>query len=244
VGCRCQVCTSSDPRDQRSRHAALLSWEDGTRILIDTPPDLRLQLLRAGVDRLDAVWLTHAHADHVHGIDDLRVFSLKLRQSVPAYASARTRSILERRFAYIFDPSVPPDAGTSPPEISLRTITAGQAELIGGKSILPLEARHGSVDVLGFRVGRLGYLTDVKQLPDATVQAITEVDVLVLNALWWGDPHPTHLNVEEALAIVERVRPGRTYLTHLTHRVSQEELSARLPAGVFAAYDGLTIELQ
>jgi phosphoribosyl 1,2-cyclic phosphate phosphodiesterase len=237
------VCTSSDPRDRRTRHAALLSWEDGTRILIDTPPELRLQLVREGVDRLDAVWLTHAHADHVHGIDDLRVFSLKHRRSIPAYASTGTRSTLERRFAYIFDPSAPADVGTSPPEISLRTIAPGQEERIAGKPLLPLHARHGSVDVLGFRVGGLGYLTDAKELPDATLNAVANAEVLVLNALWWGDPHPTHLNIEEALAVVERVRPARTYLTHLTHRVSHEGLSGRLPPGVFAAYDGLSVDV-
>jgi phosphoribosyl 1,2-cyclic phosphate phosphodiesterase len=237
------VCTSLDPRDQRTRHAALLSWEDGTRILIDTPPELRLQLLRERVEGLDAVWLTHAHADHVHGIDDLRVFSLRGRRSVPAYASLRARSTLERRFDYIFDPAVPPDAGTSPPEISLRTIAAGREERIAGKLFLPLEARHGAVEVLGFRVGGLGYLTDAKQLSEATLEAIIKVEVLVLNALWWGDPHPTHLNVEEALAVVEQVRPGRTYLTHLTHRVSHEGLSSGLPSGVFVAYDGLTVDV-
>ena len=136
-----------------------------------------------------------------------------------------------------------PDAGTSPPDISLHTIEPGRVEQIAGKAFLPLEARHGSIEVLGFRVGGLGYLTDAKHLTDATVDAISEVDVLVLNALWWGDPHPTHLNVEEALAIVERARPGRTYLTHLTHRVSQEALSSALPGGVFVAYDGLTVDV-
>jgi phosphoribosyl 1,2-cyclic phosphate phosphodiesterase len=243
IGCRCPVCTSTDPRDSRTRHAALLSWNDGRRVLVDTPPEIRLQLVRAGVERVDAVWFTHLHADHLHGIDDLRIFSLRTGHSVPAYASEDAKKVLERRFEYIFDPSMQPEAGSSKPEVSLHTVHAGEAEEIAGERFMPLEVRHGSLRVLGFRVGNLGYITDAKDLPPETLAALEGLDVLVLNALWWGNPHPTHFNVEEALEVAERLGPSRTFLTHLTHRVSHEELARRLPAGVVAAYDGLSIEI-
>lgn len=210
---------------------------------MDTPPELRLQLVRERVDHVDAVWFTHLHADHLHGIDDLRIFSLRSGRSVPAYASADAREVLERRFEYIFDPAMRPEAGSSKPQISLSTVHPGQPEDIAGVSFLPLEVRHGSMRVLGFRVGGLGYITDAKGLPEETLEALRGVDVLVLNALWWGNPHPTHFNVEEALEVAEQLGPGRTYLTHLTHRVSHEDLTERLPPGILPAYDGLSIRI-
>jgi phosphoribosyl 1,2-cyclic phosphate phosphodiesterase len=243
VGCRCPVCTSSDPRDRRTRHGALLSWDDGRRVLVDTPPELRIQLVREGVERVDAVWFTHLHADHLHGIDDLRIFSLRGGHGVPAYASEDARKVLERRFDYIFDPSMQPEAGSSKPQVALNTIRPGEEVEVAGERFTPLEVRHGSLRVLGFRVNGLGYITDAKGLPPETLAALEGVDVLVLNSLWWGNPHPTHLNVEEALEISARLRPSRTFLTHLTHRVSHEEMAAKLPPGVVAAYDGLSIEM-
>ncbi len=243
VGCGCEVCSSNDPRDRRGRHAALLSWGDGGSVLVDTPPELRLQLLREGVDAIDAVWFTHVHADHLHGIDDLRIFSLRSRRSVPGFASMETQAVLTRRFDYIFDPSVRPDAGSSKPQIALHPLEPGQPVKLAGREFVPLELPHGSVTVLGFRVGGLGYVTDAKQLPPKTLTALEGVEVLVLNALWWGNPHPTHFNVEEALETAERLGAQKTFLTHLTHRVSHREMAERLPDRVFAAYDGLTVEI-
>lgn len=243
VGCRCSVCTSTDPRDRRTRHAALVSWDDGRRILVDTPPELRLQLVREGVETVDAVWFTHLHADHLHGIDDLRIFSLRSGHSVPGYASEDARRVLERRFDYIFDPSMQPDAGSSKPQVSLHTVRAGEPVEIAGELFEPLEVRHGSLRVLGFRVGNLGYITDAKGLPPETLTALEGVEVLVLNALWWGNPHPSHFNVEEALGVSERIGPERTFLTHLTHRVAHEDLAGRLPPGIVPAYDGLSVEI-
>ncbi len=153
VGCQCEVCLSEDPRDRRTRHAALISWDDGRTVLVDTPPELRLQLVREGVTRVDAVWFTHLHADHLHGIDDLRIFSLRNQETVPAFASQDSRAVLERRFDYIFDASVRPDAGSSKPQISLHTLHAGRPETVVGERFLPLEVPHGSLRVLGFRVG-------------------------------------------------------------------------------------------
>lgn len=243
IGCRCAVCTSKDPRDHRTRHAALLSWDDGRSVLVDTPPELRLQLIREGVERVDAVWYTHLHADHLHGIDDLRIFSLRSRRSVEAYASEDAKAVLTRRFDYIFNPSLRPGQASSKPEICLRTLRAGEIRRIAGADFLPLEAVHGSLRVLGFRLGVLGYLTDAKELPVETFAALSGVDILVLNALWWGNPHPTHLNVEEAVETARQIGARQTYLTHLTHRVPHAELDARLPEGISPAYDGLRIEL-
>jgi len=244
LGCRCDVCTSTDPRDCRTRHGAFLSWEDGARVLVDTPPELRLQLVREGIDRIDAVWFTHLHADHLHGIDDLRIFSMRGKGSVPAFVSAETRASLQERFGYIFDPSIRPDPGSSKPQVELHTLEGGQAAQVAGHRFLPLEVPHGSVRVFGFRTGNLGYITDAKSVPPDAIDSLAGVQVLVLNALWWGDPHPTHFNIEEALAVAADVGAERTFLTHLTHRTSHRELDRTLPSGVRAAYDGLTIDIE
>jgi phosphoribosyl 1,2-cyclic phosphate phosphodiesterase len=200
--------------------------------------------VREGIDGVDAVWFTHLHADHLHGIDDLRIFSMRAKGSVPAFVSAETRASLEERFGYIFDPLVRLDPGSSKPKIELRTLEAGRAALVAGHRFLPLEVPHGSVRVLGFRTGNLGYITDAKDVPPTAMEALAGVQVLVLNALWWGDPHPTHFNIEEALAVAATVGAERTFLTHLTHRTSHLELDGTLPPGVQAAFDGLTIEVE
>jgi phosphoribosyl 1,2-cyclic phosphate phosphodiesterase len=238
------VCTSPDPRDRRLRHAALLRWEDGRAVLVDTPPELRLQLLRERVRRVDAVWFTHVHADHLHGIDDLRVYSMRGRRSIPGYASEEARSVIERRFDYIFDEGVRADLGSSKPQISLTSVGAGRAETIADESFIPLEVPHGSIKVMGFRVGGLGYVTDAKRIPPESKAHLEGVRVLVLNALWWGDPHPTHFNVEEAVETARAVGAERTFLTHLTHRVAHEDLARRLPERIYPAYDGLTVDVE
>ena len=242
IGCGCEVCTSADPRDRRMRHAALLE-EDGRALLVDTPPELRLQLVAAGVRRVDAVWYTHCHADHVHGVDDLRVFSERDRRPLPAYASEQDAAILASRFAYVFDSSIRPLEGTSKPEVELHYFRAYEPVEVAGFPMLPLPVPHGPVRVHGFRVGGLGYVTDAKLLPPATEEALRGVRVLVLNALWFGTPHPTHFSVEEACETAARLGAGRTYLTHLSHRTGHAELERRLPEGVFAAYDGLVVEV-
>ncbi len=243
VGCDCRVCTSTDPRDHRTRHGALLE-ADGGRLLIDTPPELRLQLLRAGIDRVDAVWYTHAHADHLHGIDDLRIFSLRGRGDLPAYISDDARPALLQRFDYIFDPEEIPLPGTSKPGIHLRSLHPYRPIELVGETFVPLPVPHGTFTPLGFRVGGLGYITDAKRLPSETSEVLQGVRVLVLNALWYGDPHPTHFNVEEALKVAEGIGAERTYLVHLTHRLSHRELLERLPPGVRPAHDGLTVTLE
>jgi len=243
VGCSCKVCTSPDARDRRYRHGALISWEDGRTVLVDTPPELRLQLLAAAVERIDAVWFTHVHADHLHGIDDLRVFSIREGRRVEGFAAAEARETMERRFDYIFGQDARPQPGSTKPQISLTTLVPGRAEIVAGEQFLPIEVPHGPAKVLGFRVGDLGYVTDAKRLPPEAVAQLQGVRVLVLNALWWGDPHPTHLNIEEAIETARRVGAPRTYLTHLTHRVGHAKLAGQLPRGIFPAHDRLTVSV-
>ncbi|HET7321849.1 MAG TPA: MBL fold metallo-hydrolase [Longimicrobiaceae bacterium] len=242
VGCPCEVCHSSDPRDRRTRHGAVLE-EDGRRLLVDTPPELRLQLLRQGITDVDAVWYTHCHADHTHGVDDLRIFSVRHERALPVFAGEDCVQTLASKFDYVFDAALRPLAGTSKPEAELHAFHAFEPVEAAGFELTPLPVPHGKVEVYGFRTGALGYITDAKRLPERTLEALRGVRVLVLNALWFSQPHPTHLTIEEAVAAAREVGAERTYLTHLTHEVSHRELEERLPAGILPAYDGLTVEV-
>lgn len=242
VGCPCATCASEDPRDKRMRHGALLE-EDGRRLLIDTPPELRLQLLRAEVADIDAVWYTHYHADHTHGVDDLRVFSVLTGKPFVVYGSRPCVDKLRTKFDYVFDQLMKPIEGTTKPEGELRVLEAYQEVEIAGFRITPLPVPHGDVQAFGFRVGDLGYITDAKLLPEATRERLEGVKTLVLNALWFGLEHPTHFNVEEAVEAALEVGAERTYLTHISHLAAHRELEERLPDGIAPAYDGLIIDL-
>lgn len=242
LGCSCATCTSSDPRDRRFRHGAVL--EDRDRfLLIDAPPELRLALLAAHVTHVDAVWITHCHADHVHGIDDLRAFTVHPPRRLEMWAPPECADILRTRFDYIFDDDMLPEAGTSRPELALRELPADGPIDIAGFEMMPVPVSHGRISPIGFRCGSLGYVTDAKTIPAASRARLEGVRTLVLNALWYGDPHPTHLNVEEAIELARAIGAQRTYLTHLTHRVRHDELAARLPAGIEPAWDGLVIDI-
>lgn len=240
IGCSCAACTSEDPRDCRWRHGALLSADAGAAtVLIDTPPELRLQLLAAQVTRLDAVWFTHAHADHTHGIDDLRVFS---RATLPAFADPAAAAVLRQKFAYIFDERYHPIGG---PKVNLRLheFEPGREIDVRGIPMTPLAFPHGDVETFGFRAGKLGYVTDAKRVPAAARAVLEGVSVLVLNALWSGKSHPTHMTIEEAVQTAREIGAERTYLTHLTHRVVHAQTEAALPPDVRLAYDGLVLEI-
>jgi phosphoribosyl 1,2-cyclic phosphate phosphodiesterase len=216
---------------------------DSSALLIDTPPELRLQLLNAGISEVGAVLLTHMHADHLHGIDDLRVFNMRGGTPVVLYVAEEFASTLRIRFDYIFDEGIKPDPGASAPEIELRTFAAGDELDIAGLRLTPLVFPHGRMNSYGFRCGSLGVIVDGKSIPDTARAALQGIDTLVINALWWGNPHPTHFNVEEAIAAAQSVGARRTYLTHMTHRLDYEELKAQLPAGIEPAYDGLVVEI-
>lgn len=242
IGCGCATCTSPNPRDRRTRHGAVLE-EGGRRVLIDTPPELRLQLVEAGIGSVDAVWYTHCHADHVHGVDDLRAFSIRRSELLMVYGSESCVETLRNRFDYVFDASIRPLEGTTKPEARLAAVRPYEPTEVAGFTLIPLPVPHGQVEAFGFRVGDLGYITDAKRLPERTRAALEGVRVLVLNALWYGNPHPTHFTVEEATEVARELGAERTFLTHLSHRVRHAELEARLPPGVFPAYDGLVVDL-
>lgn len=235
VGCTCPVCTSTDPRDNRTR-ASLLVEQNGRYILVDTSTDLRIQAVREKIPRVDAVLFTHAHADHIHGIDDLRGFHFHHRQIVPCYGSRQTLADINGKFGYIF-------TGRSehgyhqlldPHEID------GAFELFGMR-IMPIPLLHGSMPSTGFRFGNCAYLTDCSRIPESSLPLLTGLDILIIDGLR-HTPHPHHFNIDQAIRVAETIAPGQTYITHLTHEISQRE-EEDLPENIHYAYDGLSFSL-
>jgi phosphoribosyl 1,2-cyclic phosphate phosphodiesterase len=242
IGCHCAVCRSPDPRDRRSRVGAIVETDRGTRLLVDAPPELRLQLITSGIDRIDAILFTHEHADHVQGLDDVRAFTVRRDAPLPMYGSAETLAGIAKRFPYIFDDRVRPLPGTSKPEGRLRTVNDGETIQIGDADVTALALPHGAVTVMGYRVGPLGYITDAKSVPEPVIERLRGVRVLVLNALFRTE-HPTHLSIPEALRVAATVGAERTFLTHLTHENFHADLEAELPRGVAPAFDGLVVKV-
>jgi phosphoribosyl 1,2-cyclic phosphate phosphodiesterase len=242
IGCTCRVCRSPDPRDRRTRVGAVVETGMGTRILIDTPPELRLQLLTVGIDSVDAVLYTHDHADHIHGIDDLRAVTVRRDAPLPMYGSADVLGRLASRFPYIFDQSLLPLPGTSKPEGDARPISDGDSVSIGDTQVTAIALPHGKITVFAYRVGALAYITDAKSVPAGVIQRLRGVSVLVVNALFHKE-HPTHLSFSEALRVAADVGAERTYLTHLTHESFHADLEAELPPGVSPAFDGLVVTI-
>jgi phosphoribosyl 1,2-cyclic phosphate phosphodiesterase len=242
IGCGCAVCHSRDPRDKRSRVSALVETEQGVRLLIDTAPELRLQLLAAGIDRVDAVIYTHDHADHTHGVDDIRAISMRRDAPLEMYGPADALERLARRFPYIFDDSIRALPGTAKPEGRAIGLNDREMVQIAGVDVLPIAVPHGPVSVFAYRIGPLAYVTDAKIISDEVVSALKGVSVLVLNALF-RTYHPTHLSIPEAVRIAQAVGAERTFLTHLTHDNFHADLEAELPSGIAPAFDGLTIRI-
>jgi phosphoribosyl 1,2-cyclic phosphate phosphodiesterase len=235
-GCRCAVCASADPRDQRTRCSALVTWRD-RHILLDTATDLRQQALREKLSHIDAVLFTHTHADHVHGIDDLRTFSRSDRPPLPVFAAAESLATLRRVFAYIF--SEPAQPGYRP---NLAAWTVAGPFLLFGLPVQPVALPHGTGTSLGYRLGPMAYLTDCSAIPATVERHLQNLDLLIIDALRFR-PHETHFNIAEAIAAARRLGARRTLLTHLSHEVAHARDDRGLPDGFELAYDGQTIHL-
>jgi phosphoribosyl 1,2-cyclic phosphate phosphodiesterase len=235
IGCSCTTCLSTNLKNKRTRCSAAITAPTGEVILIDTGPDLRAQALREGFTRVDAVLYTHTHADHLHGIDDLRAFCQINRKQIPLYAKLDAKEHIASKFAYaIREPSDFWDM----PVLSLNEITQ-PFELFGLK-ITPLNVKHGRSDILGFRINDIAYLTDVSEIPEIVLQSLSNLEYLMLDCLRYK-PHHTHINVEQSLAYAGRIKAKETYLMHMTHEIEYEDLSEKLPKNVLLAYDGLKL---
>ena len=236
IGCHCEVCSSTDPRDKRMRPSVLISQGD-CRVLVDTTPELRLQCVANSIDMIDAVVYTHAHADHIMGLDDVRRFNALKNGPLDVWADEKTHTSLRQCFGYAFkEPS--PDLKVFRPHLVARTIDGPFT--IGPMTWTPVPLLHGSQPILGFRIGRLAYCTDVSEIPESTFELLRDLDVLVLDALQHR-PHSTHFSIGQAIEAARRIGAKRTYFTHIAHAVSHARDDAALPEGIHLAYDGLRV---
>ncbi len=233
-------CDPGEPRNRRLRPSILVEAGE-TRILVDTSPDLREQLLRTGVDRLDAVLYTHAHADHLHGIDDLRAVNRAMGARLPAYADASTLKTIEERFGYVLAPLKHGTSNFYKPCLDLRVIVPGKPFQVGSIEVQPFDQDHGFSRTLGFRFGPIAYSTDLIDMTDAGYQTLKGIGVWIVST--FGEaPHPTHAHVDRTLEFIARVKPGRAVLTHLSVALDHASLEARVPAGVEVGFDGMVVE--
>ena len=238
IGCRCATCTSTDPRNWRTRASVYVETDEGVRLLIDSGPEVRLQALREHVTRIDAVLYTHFHADHTAGIDDLKAFNAALGAVLPCFGDTATGASLRERFAYAFTGT--PWIGLIP-HISYTNVDS-QPFYVGKTCIQPVPMRHGSIRATGYRIGNFAYLTDTSGVPSSSRALLRELDVVVVDALCW-EPHPTHLSVPEALELMADIQPRHGYLTHVGHTLEHESTNRRIGPDVEVAYDGLELQL-
>lgn len=236
--CPCDVCRSDDPRNKRLRSSVLLQ-NDGCNVLIDTSTDLRQQCLDNGIAHVDGVLYTHHHADHVHGIDELRVFNFFHKKAIPCYGNPMTLEAIQRNFNYIFNGHKPMGGGV--PQLEPVTLDSQSFDL-GGMRIQPVDVTHGNLTILGYRVNDIAYVTDCSGIPESSRDKLEGLDLLVLNALGF-EPHPTHFCLDDALEAIEKLKPRRAILTHINHKFDHETVSRTLPDNVELAWDRMVVEV-
>ncbi len=233
-GCSCSVCKSTDPRNKRTRPSLLIK-ENNRNIIIDTPQEFRIQLIRHNIKTIDAILYTHHHADHLLGLDDIRYYNVKMKKSIPIYANKETIKHIKQVFSYIFNPT---QIGGGIPQIEINEIDKDFE--VCGITFIPLIVYHGKLKIFGYKWQNIAYITDASYLPPETIEKIRNLDILIINALKYKK-HPTHFNVEEALNVINTVKPKKAYLTHISHDIEHASLQSQLPANVFVAYDSLHI---
>ena len=237
VGCSCNTCTSNDVRNKRTRCSSLITLDSGENILIDTGPDLRNQALRENINRVDAVLYTHTHADHLHGIDDLRAFCVLQRQQIPLYAKADAVTHISQKFGYTL--REPSDFWEMP---VLRIESIDAPFKLFNTSITPIPVMHGKSHIFGYRVGNIAYLTDVSEIPESSFALLENLDIVLIDCLR-EVTHPTHINIEQSLAYIGRIKAKQSYMIHMTHELEYVSLASRLPKDVFVGYDGLKLRV-
>ena len=237
VGCTCATCLSSDPRNKRTRCSSIITFDDGHVILIDTSPDLRLQALRENLHRVDAVLYTHTHADHLHGIDDLRAFCQLNRCQIPLYSYPEAISHIREKFGYTLrEPSNFWDL----PVLAAHVVDAPFD--IHRHQVIPIPVMHGKIRINAYRIDNFVYMTDVSEIPETTFESLQGVDLMLIDCLR-ETPHPTHVSVSQSLALIERIGAKRNVLIHMTHELEYHALTARLPANVEVGYDGMQLDV-
>jgi len=239
IGCGCDTCRSTDPRNKRTRCGLVLGLPEGA-LLVDTPTDLRTQLLREGIGLVHAVLYTHEHADHIFGLDDVRLFPYYLGHKLPLYCEEQVEQRLRKSFDYAFAAEGAPHRGGIP-LVELRRITTDPFDLLGAH-VVPIRLLHGRWEVLGFRFGNVAYCTDTNKIPEESWPLLEGLDVLILDALR-PKPHATHFGLDEAIAVAQRLQPKRTFFTHVSHELEHAATNAGLPADMELAYDGLRLPL-
>ena len=240
IGCGCQVCRGDDPRNNRTRCSVAIGLPEGN-LLIDAPPDLRFQLLREDIGVVHSVLFTHEHADHIFGLDDLRIFQFYLGRAVPVYCEQKVEERIRHSFDYAFRNETTTHRGAVP-QLEMRRIGLTPFEILGA-TVIPLRLKHGPrFEVLGFRFGNVAYCTDTNEIPDESMALLEGLDVLILDGLR-PRPHVTHFGLDEAVAVAQRLKPRQTYFTHVSHELDYEQTNARLPSGMALSHDGLRIPL-